>query len=56
MDVTEWVSYAHQLPRENSHSHYKKQQYGFELSHNLQKYEFKVRGKNWLFGFAEALA
>jgi len=56
MVVTEWVSNTHQLPRKNGHSYYKKQQYGFELSHNLRKYDFKVGRKNWLFGFAEGWA
>jgi len=56
MVVTEWVSNTYQLPRKHCHSYYKKQQYGFELSHNLQSYEFMVGRKNWLFGFAEGLA
>jgi len=46
------MSNTHQLPRKNCHSYYKKQQYGFELSHNFRKYDFKVGRKNWLFGFA----
>jgi hypothetical protein len=56
MVVSEWVSCTNQLPRKNGHSHYKEQQYGFELFHDLQSYEFKTGGGNWLFGFAEALA
>jgi len=56
MVVTEWVRNTHRLPRKYGHSHYEKQQYGFELSHDLRKYEIKVGRENWLFGFVEGLA
>ena len=56
MVVTEWVRNTHRLPRKYGHSNYKKQQYGFELSQDLRKYEIKVGRENWLFGFVEGLA
>lgn len=55
MGVFEWVSSTNQLPWEYCYSHYEKQQYGFELTHNLQKYKFNLGRKNWLFCFAEGL-